>query len=340
MNKKRILLFFGSQDSEHDISIKTAQSIFEFFPSDEFTCYPIYIKKTGEWIHGKYTLDSFKNKNFEGQEVFLRFDSEHPGIFLRDTRRKVYADGAFLALHGPTGEGGHIQGLLDMAMIPYTGSDLLASVTSMDKALTHQILEGHGIKMTNYQCVSSIDDIDIEAVDYPVIVKPSREGSSFGVSSAHDYEELLKACEEAFKYDTRILIETFVRGSEASIAVLDTNNHKIVSEPVQTILKSEFFSFEDKYITDDVIVHYDATYSDQTKQKLKDLSLEIFDIMGARHLSRLDFFVTEDETIYFNEINTMPGFTSTSFYPILIANEGLEYTDLIRTILQDVVNSK
>lgn len=339
MTKKNIALFFGSVDSEHSVSVKSARSIFANFPHDAYECVPVYITQQGKWITGDFNDDNFRELSFEGDEIALRFNQENPGFVRLKSCSEIQIDGAFLALHGPIGEGGYVQGLLDMAYIPYSGSDVLASVTSMDKAITHQICEAQGVKMAPYQLIQSFDDINHDSIEYPVIVKPSREGSSYGVSSAHSRDELILACETAFKYDSRILIEKLIRGSEASIAVLDTKTRKLVSEPVQSIIEVDFLDFDMKYVSEEEsVILFDSNYSHDVIKKLKKLSVEIFNYLGCRHLSRVDFFVTKDDDIYFNEINTIPGFTEQSFYPVLISNAGLPYPELLKVIIDDVVS--
>lgn len=335
---KTIALIFGSTDSEHDISIMSAESVYENFPIDKYHLKPIYIQRDGVWISGDYTLENFKNKSFpKEQEFFFKFDATKQGLYDLETLEPVHLDGAFLMLHGPVGEGGMIQGLLELANIPFVGSKQTASAICMDKAFTHQICEKEGIQMAKYQLISSVDDVDFDNQQYPVVIKPSREGSSFGISYADDKASLIEGIETALKFDSRVLIEDYILSQELSVAVLQTKNQTLVSRPVQATRFNVIADFEEKYISDQQETLYDLPYSQSVIDRVMEESKFIFEVLDCDHLSRIDFFVTEDEDVYFNEINTIPGFTKSSLYPSMIEREGIPYNRMLEMMIEDII---
>lgn len=335
---KTIGLIFGSTASEHDISVASATSVYKNFPFDKYNCLPIFIKKTGEWTVGNYTQENFENNDFPMErEIIFKFKQGTKGLYYADTMEAVEVDGAILMLHGPVGEGGMVQGILDMAELPYTGCELSSSAVCMDKAFTHQICEYVGIKMAQYQLILSVEDIDYNTLTFPCVVKPSREGSSFGISYAEDKESLLEACKVAFEYDSRVLIEEYIGGQELSVAILKTDKYDIVSKPLQSTRFKAIADFEEKYISEQQEVLFELPYNQEKLNKMVKDSKLIFETLDCRHFSRVDFFITPDEEIYFNEINTIPGFTDVSLYPMLIMNEGLTYTQIIEAFIEDII---
>lgn len=335
---KTIALIFGSTDTEHDISIMSATSVFEHFPKDKFNVKPIYIQKDGVWVSGNYTLDNFKDSHFPIEETFyFRFEDKKKGLYSDNTNERVDIDGAFLMLHGPVGEGGGIQGLLELANIPFIGSKLTASAICMDKAFTHQICEKEGIQMAKYQLIHRVEDVDYETQKYPVVVKPSREGSSFGISFADNEEDLKKAIEYALEFDSRILIEEYILNQELSVAVLQTKEKTIVSRPVQATRFNVIADFEDKYVSEQQETLFEPPYSKEALDKVVEQSTFIFELLDCDHLSRIDFFITEDEEVYFNEINTIPGFTQGSLYPMIMQHEGISYEDMLIMMIEDII---
>ena len=336
MAKKQVGLFFGSINSEHDISIDSAASVMEHFPRELFDCVPIYIGRDGSFNTGDYSVEDMKQKTLNNHRpLSLNFDFKRPGFIEIESGKHIDIDVAFLMLHGQMGEGGHVQGLLRSANIPFTGCDVLSSALCMDKGYTHQICEMAGIPMAGYQMITDIAQIDYEKVSYPCIVKPVREGSSFGVSIAKDIDELLSACDFAFKYDHKILIEEYIDGVEVGMAILDTKEIRIVSKPDQVNVSGEIFDFQEKYHPHATETLDYAQFEDAVIEKIQEYAAAAFDVLECEQFSRIDFFVTKDKKIYMNEINTIPGFTIHSRYPQMIARQGLAYTDLIRVMIED-----
>lgn len=327
---KKVALIFGSIDSEHDVSIESALSVLQNFPKDRYECVPIYISKEGTWYSGDYTEDDLSHHRFEqGKSIYLRFDYKNPGFYCPETGENIEVDVAFLMLHGRMGEGGMIQGLLKAANIPFTGSDVLASALCMDKVYTHMLAEFHGIPMAAYQVVSDPDTIQYDRISYPCIVKPSREGSSFGVTFVDHEEDLKAACEFALSFDSKILIEDFIKGNEVGLAILEAESGRVISNIDQINVDGTVFDFNAKYKDSKTEILGQSTFPLEVQEKVRVLGDQIFDILDCKGFARIDFFVDESLNIYFNEINTIPGFTSHSRYPTMMNNAGYPYSQVI-----------
>lgn len=336
--KKNIALVFGSMDSEHDVSVASAASVYENFPRKEFDCTLIYIGKDGKWYEGHYSQEDLnQNHLVDHSELYLRFDQDNPGFYRIHEKTNLKVDAAFLMLHGKTGEGGHVQGLLDLAHIPFTGCNLLSSALCMDKAYTHIVSEHAGIKMAGYQLVSQKEALDHSKITYPCIVKPSREGSSFGVSYVENKNSLEAAMQEAFKFDDRILIEDYIKGVEVGISILDTKEERILSEVDQVNVSGDFFDFKEKYHPHKTETLDKSTFPEAVLDQVKDMASIIFDALYCDQFARLDFFVTADHEIYFNELNTIPGFTANSRYPQMMQRVGVPYDQLISKLVKDIL---
>lgn len=339
MSKKQIGLFFGSINSEHDISVDSAASVMEHFPLDLFDCVPIYIAKDGTFNTGDFTVEQMKSMDLNvRRKLRLDFDFDTPGFTEVESGKKVIIDLAFLMLHGQMGEGGHIQGLLRSANIPFTGCDVLSSALCMDKVYTHQICEAGGIPMAQYQVIRDVEQIDYSKITYPCIVKPVREGSSFGVSIARSEEELLSGCAFAFKYDSKILIEEYIDGVEVGMSILKTKKHYVVSEPDQVNVSGDIFDFQEKYHPHATETLAYAQFEPSVIEQIKSYAELAFELLECEQFSRIDFFVTEDNKIFMNEINTIPGFTINSRYPSMIARCGVSYTELITYMIEDLIS--
>ena len=338
MKKKNIALIFGSMDSEHDVSVASAASVYENFPLDTFDCTLIYIGQDGRWYEGHYSQEDLnKNHLVDHDELYLRFNQDKPGFYCLDAQTNLDVDAAFLMLHGKTGEGGHVQGLLDLAHIPFTGCNLLSSALCMDKAYTHIIAESAGIKMAQYQLVSVNEDVDFDRVAFPCIVKPSREGSSFGVSYVESKNELQKALDDAFKFDDRVLIEEYIKGIEVGISILDTKEGRILSDVDQVNVSGDFFDFQEKYHPHNTETLDKSTFPEPVLDQVKEIASKIFDVLYCDQFARLDFFITEDHEIIFNEVNTIRGFTSNSRYPQMLNRVGVGFSDLIARLVEDIL---
>lgn len=336
--KKNIALVFGSMDSEHDVSVASAASVYENFPKDKYDCTLIYIGQDGHWYEGKYSQEDLNKINLvDHEELYLRFDQDKPGFYRKDSKSELVIDAAFLMLHGKTGEGGHVQGLLDLAHIPFTGCNLLSSALCMDKAYTHIIAEAAGVRMAKYQLISQKDKVDFDALKFPCIVKPSREGSSFGVSYVEKEKDLQAALDAAFKFDDRVLIEEYIKGTEVGISILDTKEGRILSDVDQVNVSGDFFDFQEKYHPHKTETLDKSTFPEDVLDKVKEIASNIFDVLYCDQFARLDFFITKEHEIIFNEVNTIPGFTSNSRYPQMLNRVGVNFSDLISKLVEDIL---
>lgn len=336
--KKRIAVIFGSINSEHDVSVASAASVVKNFPHSDYEMIPVYIAKNGTWYTGDYTQTNFETLSFEGsRELYLKFDFKNPGFIDATNGESISIDAAFIMLHGQMGEGGHIQGLLHSANIPFTGCDVLSSALCMDKIYTHVICESFGIPMAAYRVLVRGESYDLSDIQYPVIVKPAREGSSYGVSFASDLDALEKAIAYAFEFDERILIEAYIKGTEVGVGILKTKLETIVSDVDQVNVSGDIFDFQEKYHPHTATTLPLSTFPESVRNQVAEYAVKVFDILGCYQFSRLDFFVTDDHKIYLNEVNTIPGFTSSSRYPSMLARKGVDFTSLIKKMIDDIV---
>ena len=252
-------------------------------------------------------------------------------------------DVVFPVLHGENGEDGAMQGLLQLAGIPYVGPNVAASATCMDKTLTKLVMDCAGIRQAAWQLVKAQElAVNPEAVmdavekrfSYPVFVKPAGTGSSVGVAKAKNREALLAALQNAAKFDQKVLVEEFINGHEVEVAVLG-NDAPAASICGEIDSGTEFYDYDAKYISDCARLYIPARIDEQTAESVRDTAIRAYQALGCRGLSRVDFFVTyEGNEIVFNEINTIPGFTSISMYPKLFAASGIPYSELLDRLLE------
>lgn len=338
--KKQVALIFGSVNNEHDISVASAASVFEHFPYDLYDMIPIYIAKNGVWYTGDYSLESMKNNSLnkeEHVELWLKFDHSNPGFIRADNNGFVGVDGAFIMLHGRMGEGGEIQGLLNSANIPFTGCDTLSAAVCMDKYFTHIICESIGIPMAPFKFLTKDIAYSPDDFEYPLIVKPTREGSSYGVMYVASADLLQEAVNTVFTFDDRILIEGYIKGTEVGIGILKTKDEYIIGEMDQVNVSGDIFDFQEKYHPHATKTLRVSEFPEAVHAKVKEYAQQIFAVLDARLFSRLDFFIDADHNIFFNEINTIPGFTSTSRFPNMIETKGIDYPNLILKMIEDIL---
>jgi D-alanine-D-alanine ligase len=263
-------------------------------------------------------------------------------IFGDDSVTKQPIDVVFPVLHGENGEDGAMQGLLQLAGIPYVGPHVSASAVSMDKTLTKLVADQAGVTQAQWHLVRRVDlntklDAMLDTLEarfaYPMFVKPSGTGSSVGVSKAVDREALATALNYAAKYDDKVLVEEFIKGREVEVAVMG-NDNPMASVCGEIDSGADFYDYDAKYITDTSTAYIPARISDQLAEQVREAAVKIYSAIGCQGLSRVDFFVTyDDQRVVFNEINTLPGFTSISMYPKLFDASGIPYGQLIDELL-------
>lgn len=342
---KTVLVLFGGVSSEHDVSLVSAKSVIENIPKDKYTVIPLGITKDGRWfIFGGDIHHLPEDKWLEDEKLLtpalISTDRSVRGILiLKETGvETVKIDAAFPVLHGKNGEDGTVQGLLQLAGIPFVGCDMLSSAVCMDKAVTNALADIHGIPQAKwrsfkaYEYRKSSKALLEEAVAYlgfPIFVKPANTGSSVGVSKAKNMQELVEAVELALKNDEKVVLEQGIDGMEVECAVLG-NDEPLASVPGEVVPCNEFYDFDAKYISGTSELHIPAHLSEDKLEEIKKSACKVYKALGCSGLARVDFFVQKsDGAILLNEPNTIPGFTSISMYPKMFAASGIPYPELL-----------
>lgn len=340
--KISVALICGGQSPEHDVSLMSAQNVFNAIDSDRYTCAVYYISKTGSWHYVQPSHHSTLRDlpSCELPLVKLSPCSSEKKYFTTDHHDNPAIDIAFPVLHGQMGEDGTLQGLCKMLNLPFVGNDVLSSSLCMDKDVTKRLLQQAGIKIPRFLVFHAheknqiIFENIVTALGLPFFMKPANTGSSIGVKKIKDSIDFDKALSAIFYYDNKILVEEFISGREIEIAVLG-NEFPTVSQPGEIICHHEFYSYEAKYLDDsaaEVIVP--ALLTEQTIQQFQQIAIQAFKTLCCQGLARVDFFLSEDNEIYLNEINTLPGFTNISMYPKCFQVSGVSYSSLINQLLQ------
>ena len=344
---KNILVLFGGASSEHDVSTVSASSVLEHIPADKYNIYKMGITKDGKWYLYEgdvYDLPEDRwLKTGPCTPAFVSPDRSIHGItVLRDSGyENIRIDIAFPVLHGKNGEDGTMQGLFQLAGIPFVGCDMASSAVSMDKIYTNTVADQSGVaqaawdSLTEYEYRTgrkTLDDV-ADKLGYPIFVKPANAGSSVGISKAHNREELEDAMKLALQHDPRVLFEEFIDGFEVECAVL--GNDELQTGVVGQITPAnEFYDYDAKYTNAESILNIPALVSEEKREEIAEAAKHVFKSLGCTGFSRVDFFVTKDDgRVLFNEINTIPGFTSISMYPKMMEAAGVPYADLCDKLL-------
>lgn len=337
MNKLKIAVLFGGCSEEHAVSIKSAQEIAKNLDPEKFDPLYIGITKAGEWKLCDYPDANWQSGNC--LPAILSPDRNAHGLLVLDQGkyRIIRLDIVFPVLHGKMGEDGSIQGLLELSGIPYVGCDIPSSALCMDKSLAYVIVRNSGIATPNFLTCNTDDIPDTEQLVYPVFVKPARSGSSFGVSKVCHAGELPEALKKARQYDTKILIEQMISGSEVGCAVLGTGKDIFVGEVDQIRLSHGFFRIHQEKNpekgSENSTIQVPADISDRDKNRVQKMARRVYQALGCIGLARVDMFLQEDGQVVLNEVNTMPGFTSYSRYPRMMAAAGLNLADVIERVV-------
>jgi D-alanine-D-alanine ligase len=323
-----VVVLFGGQSAEHDVSCVTAAHVIRALDATKYDITAIGIMREGKWVVADGTADILVA---DGTPTSITPIVEHA----RNDVRTVI----FPLLHGPLGEDGTIQGVLELANIAYVGTGVLGSAVAMDKGLAKQVLHANGIPQPNYVSLreAQVNDAALrhasDTLGFPVFVKPANMGSSIGVSKAHSIEELRNAVNHALTYDEWILIEEAVVGREIEVAVLGNISAR-ASVPGEIVPGSEFYDYADKYIGDGAQLIVPANLSAVETEAIQQLALVIFHTLRAEGMARVDFFYEENGRGFLcNEINTIPGFTPISMYPKLWQASGLTYPALLDELI-------
>ncbi|MBR4309174.1 MAG: D-alanine--D-alanine ligase [Oscillospiraceae bacterium] len=349
MNKLSVCVLFGGISPEHEVSLRSAESVLNHLNPEKYHIFPIGITRAGEW----FLYGSTDYSRLPTGEWLLCPDNRPAAIspvrgqglltFENDCVTSQRIDVVFPVLHGENGEDGSVQGLLQLAGIPCVGPQVASSATCMDKTLTKLVCDNAGIrqaawKLVTAEALSNDPEAVLDGLEgsfaYPVFVKPAGTGSSVGVAKAKDREALHKALINAAKFDRKVLVEEFIHGAEVEVAVLG-NETPVASICGEIEAGAEFYDYDAKYISDCSTLHIPARVDPVTAEKVRDTAVKAYKALGCRGLSRVDFFVTyERNEIVFNEINTLPGFTSISMYPKLFEASGIPYSQLLDKLLE------
>ena len=348
MKKLNVCVLFGGMSPEHEVSLRSAESVLNNMNKEKYNIFPVGITKEGQWIlfGGSDYAELPTGKWLENPNNCPAAISPVRGhgllCFSESGVTQAKIDVVFPVLHGENGEDGAMQGLLQLAGIPYVGPHVSASAVSMDKTLTKLVADKAGVTQAAWHLVRR-DDLDgrmeqtLDTLEnrfaYPMFVKPSGTGSSVGVSKAADRAALEKALTAAAVYDDKVLVEEFIRGREVEVAVMG-NASPMASVCGEIDSGADFYDYDAKYVTDTSTAYIPARIDEDVAEQVREAAVKIYSAIGCQGLSRVDFFVTfEGNRVIFNEINTLPGFTSISMYPKLFDASGIPYGQLIDELL-------
>jgi D-alanine-D-alanine ligase len=320
---RRIAVIAGGRSSEHDVSVASARSVADALAAAGWEVATIEIDRSGRWALGPSSLELER----PGESSSL---ARLPDRSVAQALAEV--DVVFPVLHGPHGEDGTVQGLLELAGVPYVGAGVAASALCMDKDLFKSVLRDHGIPVTR-NVTLRLGDPPQNPFGYPVFVKPARLGSSVGISKAHDKAELTAAVGLAFEHDEKVLVEEFITGIEVELGVLG-NREPVASLPGEiAVTRNEWYDYSAKYDEGEMELVVPARVSDEQTARAQELAVRSFVATESEGMARVDMFVREDGEVLVNELNTIPGFTSTSVYAKLFEASGLGYRELLERLI-------
>lgn len=366
MSKRiRVGLIYGGKSGEHEVSLQTAMAVIQAFDHSKYEIQPFYITKQGSWRSGPLLAAPVECKELlqfeqEGEAEDAQRSGGPQPIFTSGALQSKSRDGIVHAvdadgngtgasldvvlplLHGTFGEDGTIQGLLEIANIPYVGAGVLASAVGMDKAMMKKIFAQEGLPQCVFRSFTRAQwekdqafflmEIEI-SIGYPCFVKPANLGSSVGISKARNREELIVSLAEAFQYDRKAIVEEYIEAREIEVAVLG-NDDPIASVAGEIVSSNEFYDYKAKYVDGKSGMIIPADLPEELSQQIRDMAIRAFQAIDGTGLSRVDFFLRKtDNAIMINEINTMPGFTPFSMYPLLWKETGKSYRDLLDDLI-------
>lgn len=346
----KVIVIYGGKSAEHDISILTASSIIAHLDYSEHIVQPVYITREGKWLAGETITQPLpENTNLylkSGETAGFALkegDSAAPskGVLVTPSEALTAGSVVFPALHGPNGEDGTIQGLFETLNVAYVGAGVLASSVGMDKIISKQLFQHAQIPQVPFvplisfewqnQMQAVLSRVEGQLV-YPMFIKPANMGSSVGISRATHREELINAIQLALQYDRRVIVEQGVSAREIEVAVMG-NDDVQVSVPGEIVKEQEFYDYDEKYIHNNIEMAIPADVPAEVTAKLQEYAELAYRTLDCTGLTRVDFFVTHNNDIYINEVNTMPGFTQFSMYPSLWQKTGKPYEVLLQQLL-------
>jgi D-alanine-D-alanine ligase len=348
--KVRVGLIYGGKSGEHEVSLSTALAVMQAFDYDKYEIKPFYITKEGAWHTGQTLLsapDEIAKLRLDTDGAAMPTNALQPvfqgltaGAGSSDERA---VDVMFPLLHGTFGEDGTIQGLFEMANIPYVGAGVLASAVGMDKVMMKKVFAQEGLPQCVYRYFNRtqwekdphffIMEIEV-ALGYPCFVKPANLGSSVGISKAKNREELMEAIAYALRFDRKVIVEEFVNAREIEVSVLG-NDEPRASVPGEIISSHDFYDYKAKYTDGKSMMQIPAEIDPETAESIREMAVRAFLAIDGSGLSRVDFFMRrEDGRLFINEVNTMPGFTPYSMYPLMWRETGMPYRELLDKLIE------
>ena len=335
MSNIKVAILYGGRSVEHGVSVNSGKNIFEFIDRKKFTPIPIGISQKGKWY-----LTRVVNKNIQkGKPLSIQLDPKQP--MLKSGALKILADVVFPVLHGTDGEDGSIQGLLKALDLPVVGTGVLGSALSMNKIVAKRLMKEAGLPVADFIPLGfyknerpTFEEIKSK-LGVPFMVKSASLGSSVGVTKVKSKAEFDPAVEEAFRYDHELLFERYVKGREIECAILG-NNPALASLPGEIIISKnyEFYSFDAKYVDGKAVtIAVPAKLPSDVAENIRTLSIKAFKALSCEDYARVDLFYAESGKVYVNEINTIPGFTNSSMYPMMWKERGISFTELISKLI-------
>lgn len=341
MKKIKIACLFGGHSSEYMVSLVSATSVIQNLDKEKYLCYMIGITENGDFYLYNGEIARIQQNTWNQPEycqkiTFSTNRSDH-GFVILETQKIVPIDIAFPILHGQNGEDGRLQGLFELAGIPYVGCNMLSSALCMDKFLAHELVKQNGITVPKSYLFSKHHSIShilttIKDLDYPLFVKPLKAGSSFGITKVNRSLDIEEAINLARKYDDDIIIEENIDGFEVGCAILG-NKDLIIGEVDEIELQDGFFDYEEKYTLKTSRIILPARLTEKVREDIKKTALNIYRILGCQGFARVDMFYTKDKKIVFNEVNTIPGCTSHSRYPTMLKYAGYDFKEVIDKLI-------
>jgi D-alanine-D-alanine ligase len=325
MAKVRVAVVMGGRSSEHEISLASARSVLESLDPARYETVTVEIGRDGRW-----ELGSGSRPELEGDGRSVVETLPVPTSRVPATLAEV--DVVFPVLHGPFGEDGTVQGLLELADVPYVGAGVTASALCMDKDLFKSVLRDHGVPVTRSVTLRKPDGFE-SPFGFPVFVKPARLGSSVGITKARGVDELRAGLELAFRHDEKVLVEEFVSGVEVECSVLG-NEEPIASIPGEIVANADWYDFSAKYDEGGMDLVIPPRVPEKSIERVQELSVQAFRVTECEGMARVDCFVREDGEVLINELNTIPGFTATSVYAKLFEASGIPYEELLERLVQ------
>lgn len=352
-----LAVIFGGCSSEYLVSLQSAHAILSNLDREKYEVYPIGITKEGSWFHYKGDYEGILKDTWHEQKedcipAVLSPDKAHHGILQMESDKPVIIrlDAVFPVLHGKNGEDGTMQGLIELSGIPLIGCDTLSSALCMDKDRAHRLAAAYGIAVPKAVVLekgqwesgkgseAEKEMMDqVEALGFPLFVKPLRAGSSFGITKVSGKQQLSAAIEQAFQYDSMVIVEENIDGFEVGCAVLG-NEELIVGRVDEIELSQGFFDYTEKYTLKSSKIHMPARIDGKAEERMKKTAKIIYKALGCRGFARVDMFFTKTGEIVFNEVNTIPGFTSHSRYPNMMKGIGMSFGEILDKVIELGVN--